>query len=50
MKFLTSLVIVTMFSLAGCASHGKSCCDDKKACDGKSCELKKGETKKSCCA
>lgn len=51
MKLLASLILVTMFSLTGCAHSAKSCCSDKtaKSCDGKSCELKKGENKKSCC-
>lgn len=46
MKFLTSLVIVSMFALTGCA-HKKSadCSKDRKHGEAKSCDLKK---KKSC--
>lgn len=55
MKLLGSLVLVSMFALTGCAHGKKSCCKDKsmKSCEGKSCELKKGDKKdskkKSCC-
>ena len=51
MKLLSSLILVSMFALASCASmHKSDCCKDSKNCDGKSCELKKGEGKKSCCS
>jgi len=50
MKLLSSLILVSMFALTSCASMNKSCCKDSKKCDGKSCELKKDDKKKSCCS
>lgn len=46
MKFLTSLAIVSMFLLTGCAHNkGEDCSSDKRHGESKSCDLKK---KKSC--
>ena len=40
---------VSLFLFASCSHMAKkSCCDSKKTCVGKSCELKK-KAKKSCC-